>query len=202
MQQQQQQCRGCRQATETLYQCGRCHERRYCGRACQKKDWSAHKKTCQPPQSVGTPVCDADGIYIHVTGVPHYDEQEDQRFINLLLRYWPPSVMKFHSAMQFYEANERDGTAFMGNNEDISMARLMELTKKYVYNGGDGVEDDAVWRQRFADYDAAGAFITLCYFKWESTTECHCNAFCLVKADGVVSLMQPKINRSTFVFPV
>ena len=32
--------------TPQWYMCGKCKERRFCGRACQKADWSTHKHMC------------------------------------------------------------------------------------------------------------------------------------------------------------
>jgi len=49
-------CRACRAlpsyGTEPL-RCGRCRDAAYCGAACQRADWPAHKRVCVAPAAVG-----------------------------------------------------------------------------------------------------------------------------------------------------
>jgi hypothetical protein len=40
-------CRGCNKEFDTLLACARCKGVRYCGAACQKKDWPQHKGVCK-----------------------------------------------------------------------------------------------------------------------------------------------------------
>jgi hypothetical protein len=41
-----------------LKECSRCRSVLYCGRACQKADWAAHKATCKRPQAAqGSSIC-------------------------------------------------------------------------------------------------------------------------------------------------
>ena len=42
-------CSHCSKAGVELKRCMRCKEASYCGAACQKADWTRHKKTCAPP---------------------------------------------------------------------------------------------------------------------------------------------------------
>jgi hypothetical protein len=42
-------CSHCGKAGVELKRCMRCKEASYCGAACQKVDWTRHKKTCAPP---------------------------------------------------------------------------------------------------------------------------------------------------------
>jgi hypothetical protein len=39
-------CEGCGRLSRKA--CGRCHEKFYCGRRCQKKSWPGHKRDCRP----------------------------------------------------------------------------------------------------------------------------------------------------------
>ncbi|THY34187.1 hypothetical protein D6D00_00347 [Aureobasidium pullulans] len=41
-------CEVCLEEKPKLVNCGRCGNRKYCGAACQRKDWSTHKHQCQP----------------------------------------------------------------------------------------------------------------------------------------------------------
>ncbi|KAH0149611.1 hypothetical protein KCU67_g10993, partial [Aureobasidium melanogenum] len=41
-------CEVCLEEKPKLVTCGRCGNRKYCGVACQRKDWPTHKHSCQP----------------------------------------------------------------------------------------------------------------------------------------------------------
>ena len=42
---------GSSEATLKLYTCAKCHVARYCGQACQKAAWGAHRAACKRRQA-------------------------------------------------------------------------------------------------------------------------------------------------------
>lgn len=40
------QCSICKKSNTTIFKCGRCRSKLYCGTECQKVDWEQHKISC------------------------------------------------------------------------------------------------------------------------------------------------------------
>lgn len=64
-------CYRCRDKSDKLKRCSRCHLDRYCSKKCQKRRWKRHKETCRSPDHWSS-----QRALIEVSAIAPYDQGE------------------------------------------------------------------------------------------------------------------------------